>query len=57
MSRPVDYLRSRSLSLLALVQSARIVFGTAAKRTGKQRLQVAREPSGNPGQLRLEGIR
>ena len=56
MTRPVEYLRSRSLPVLALVEAARIVFGRAASRTRKQRLQV-RQPSGNPEQLRLEGMR
>lgn len=55
MTRPVEYLRSRSLPLLALVEAARIVFGSAAKRTGKRRLQVPREQPDK--QLRLEGIR
>lgn len=55
MPKPVDYLRSRSLPLLALVEAARIVFGTAAKRG--ERRQAPREPSGNPGQLRLEGMK
>lgn len=53
MTRPLAHLRSRSLPLLALVQSARIVFASAGKRPAKPR----REPSGKSGQLRLEGIR
>lgn len=54
MPKPVDYLRSRSLPLLALVEAARIVFGTAAKRG--ERPQVLREPDGDARQLRLEGL-
>ena len=69
MTRPVEYLRSRSLPLLALVEAARIVF---ARHSGykhfdsnaqkNQRVTTimgpqSAQPSGNPGQLRLEGMR
>ena len=54
MTRPVDYLRSRSLPLLALVEAARIVFGRG--RIPKVKT-VRRESLQKTQQLRLEGIR
>jgi hypothetical protein len=48
---PVASLRARSLPLLALVLAYQRVLRTSPAARRK------REPSGNPGQLRLEGIR
>ncbi len=57
MPKRVEYLRSRSLPLLALVEAARIVLGTAGKRVQMPKVSTRREPFGKSEQLRLEGMR
>lgn len=69
MTRPLAHLRSRSLPVLALVSAARIAFARRAgckhfephPTTGQRDAGTLGpgdvEPSGIPGQLRLEGIK
>jgi hypothetical protein len=58
--KSVDYLRSRSLPVLALAQSARIVFARHEGREPRQRKTAGRfaeEKRKQSGQLPLEGLR